>query len=450
MERFILPAKPINHIVAGKTQATAIPARPRALCNRKGRMSKRVQVAILAALCIGAATIVVALRQPSLPRSGSLLLNEVSYHPDEGGAEFLEGHNPSGDGIDLSGWCFTDGIDGCFPEGTEIAGHGFATVRADSDGYDSDDADEPALFYKGRLANEGERVELRDVSGKSVFSCEYDDNDPWPVVADGSGNSLERIGTSLPCDDPRSWMASVDPSGATPGRANSINDPSIPSISSVAVPSNPAPGDKIPLVAEAKHASEAWVEYVVGSGPPKRLQLSKGAQGDDAGESWTGTIPSLGRAELLRYRVVAESASGQQTSEPLRDDSQPFRGILFSGGEGRDLPIVRAFLPEASREDLESSPEDRERVEVTIAIDSEVFDGSTISVKGSSSLNSPKKKYEVRLPRGYRTTSPGFDYPVDGFDLQAELDSMTPIVEKPAWRRFLSSEFRLFSPNSCD
>ena len=82
----------------------------------------------------------------------------------------------------------------------------------------------------GKLSNGGERLRLRKPDGPEfepekfvpyplVEEVPYDDESPWPVLADGLGRSLERLDPSLIAADPENWMASF-PDGGTPGCHN--------------------------------------------------------------------------------------------------------------------------------------------------------------------------------------------------------------------------------------
>ncbi len=72
------------------------------------------------------------------------------------------------------------------------------------------------------LSNGGDQLVLRGRDGRTLFEVSYDDS--WyrdPVKKDG-GWSLEMIDASNYCAGASNWTASQDPSGGTPGRANSV------------------------------------------------------------------------------------------------------------------------------------------------------------------------------------------------------------------------------------
>jgi hypothetical protein len=73
--------------------------------------------------------------------------------------------------------------------------------------------------FTGALDNNGERIELQDGTGASIFSFAYRDADPWPVRADGTGGTLELIdsGNSAGHEEKHyRWRGSVE-FGGSPG-----------------------------------------------------------------------------------------------------------------------------------------------------------------------------------------------------------------------------------------
>ncbi len=185
----------------------------------------------------------------SRPRLGPVAINEVHYHPEDDGEEFIELHGPTGAAVPLHdaalgrGWRLAgplneDGTDEFeFAAGAAIPARGYALVVGI----------EPQVFrsrhplppdvpvfgpFGGALDNGGERLRLSrparidggEVSFVLIDHVRYDDLDPWPVEADGSGPSLERVLASSYGNDPLNWEASKS-AGGTPGEPNSASPP---------------------------------------------------------------------------------------------------------------------------------------------------------------------------------------------------------------------------------
>ncbi len=139
--------------------------------------------------------------------------------------EYLELFNTTAFPIDLTGWSL------CI--GTSVKT--FPQVSIDSSGYlilcKSDAVQELSAygsvcgFSSFSIANAG--TTLRLLSPDETLVSEVVFNDTWyhdAVKRDG-GWALEQIDPYNPCAGTFNWTASVDPSGGTPGRINSVNAP---------------------------------------------------------------------------------------------------------------------------------------------------------------------------------------------------------------------------------
>ncbi len=179
------------------------------------------------------------------PQIGPVVINEIMYNPASRGQneEYVELYNITGDTVNLYDannvpWKFTDGIKFSFPPGTSIPGHGFMLVVNTT----------PAYFltkypsvpggvqifgsFKGQLSNDGEKLQLNKTGDVDEFDTQhyirvdrvsYSDGshpencstiDPWPVEADGGGNSLTRLHPALYGNDPNNWQAAAPTPGS--------------------------------------------------------------------------------------------------------------------------------------------------------------------------------------------------------------------------------------------
>lgn len=173
----------------------------------------------------------------SSAKVGPVVINEIMYHPDSDGNEFVEIYNNSASGVALSDgtntWKFDGAMEYQFPPGTVLAQGGYALiVSIDPDDFRSTyGVTNPAIQvfgpFSGNLNNEGESVELYkpgepETNGYIPFilveKIEYTDIAPWPSLADGQGPALERKDAWVYGNDPTNWVAvSI---GGTPGRGN--------------------------------------------------------------------------------------------------------------------------------------------------------------------------------------------------------------------------------------
>jgi hypothetical protein len=168
------------------------------------------------------------------PKVGPIVINEIMYHPNDpnGDTEYIELYNITNADVNLydgggNPWMFTDGIDFTFPADANIPAYGYLLVVLDTTLFTSKYGSMPAGVevlgpYAGRLANEGEEVEISmpgdiDAAGERQYilidRVRFDDRLPWPSEADGQGDSLTRIDPNLYGNDPNNWQAA----SPTPG-----------------------------------------------------------------------------------------------------------------------------------------------------------------------------------------------------------------------------------------
>ena len=160
-----------------------------------------------------------------------LKISEIHYHtydndsgPDTTDAseyEFLEIKNCSNKTIHLTGAAFTEGIFYTFPDNAAIGPGGYIVLSANPKAFRERYGFQPFGKYLRGLDNSGETVVLRDALGNVVDSVTYDDKDPWPETADGTGKSLTRknLDGNADSNDPGNWDASPQKDG-TPGGEN--------------------------------------------------------------------------------------------------------------------------------------------------------------------------------------------------------------------------------------
>jgi hypothetical protein len=159
-----------------------------------------------------------------------MMITEIMYHPLSAGKEYIEIFNPTSQPVSLwdtdteTGWRIGGAVEFIFPQSAMIEPHGHAIVV----GFEPDAgniAEFEAMYgsvpchvfgpYTGFLSNGGERLALEKpqapddigdtVSWVIIDEVIYSDDDPWPIKADGYGNSLSRNRTMLCGNDPASW-----------------------------------------------------------------------------------------------------------------------------------------------------------------------------------------------------------------------------------------------------
>lgn len=166
------------------------------------------------------------------PRIGPIVINEIHYHPDTDGDEFLELKNISTNTVDFfdpanpfNTW-FLSGIAYEFPYDVHLGpGELMLLVATDPDVFRAKYSVPSQVQilgpYLGVLQGSGERLQLQrpdvpDTNGVAYITVDevrYNDKSPWPIAADGSGPSLQRRNSAAYGNDPANWEAAL----ATPG-----------------------------------------------------------------------------------------------------------------------------------------------------------------------------------------------------------------------------------------
>jgi hypothetical protein len=173
-----------------------------------------------------------------VPEAPALRITEIMYHPspptaaeiaagftDQDDFEFIELHNRGSLAVELEGVRFTDGVSFFFPAHTLAAGARVLIVSnpaAFAMRYGGD-ATVIGSYGPTRLANGGERLRLESALGETITDLSYGDSAPWPVAADGGGESLVFIDSAADTDPAlgENWRASALP-GGSPGTADTL------------------------------------------------------------------------------------------------------------------------------------------------------------------------------------------------------------------------------------
>ncbi len=152
---------------------------------------------------------------------GSVSFNELMYHPKSvAELEWLELYNPLGIDVDVSGFHLEGDVQFTFAAGTLIPSRGFLVVAANADLLAKELGKPVAVgSYAGLLPNDEGKVELWNNAGRLLDVIHYGDDDPWPVVPDGSGASLAKRRAGTQSEVAEEWTRSARV-GGSPGLAN--------------------------------------------------------------------------------------------------------------------------------------------------------------------------------------------------------------------------------------
>ena len=160
--------------------------------------------------------------------TGSVVINEIMYAPSSDGPEWIELLNALQDSVDIKNWRVGNrNIDNRYDlplESVSLAPGQLVVITKDSallrSVYSSlipeqilQVASLPTFLWN----NGGDAVVLSDQRGGLMDSLFY--STTW---GGADGLSLERIDPQSPAPDSANWSSSVDSTGATPGRPNSL------------------------------------------------------------------------------------------------------------------------------------------------------------------------------------------------------------------------------------
>ena len=166
----------------------------------------------------------------TLPASSeNLVLSQIHYHPaapsneeialgfdQRSDFEFLQISNTSQESVDLRGILFTDGITFDFQKDSslmELAAGATCVVVANPQAYSYRfGPQEPiagSFQQRTNLSNARERLIATDAGGELIWDITYDDQEPWPILADGQGYYLARLPSlDFPnSNSPEAWEA---------------------------------------------------------------------------------------------------------------------------------------------------------------------------------------------------------------------------------------------------
>ncbi len=142
----------------------------------------------------------------------NIVINEINYKSsdDFDPGDWIELYNPNEIEIDISGWVLKDSDDSneyIFPEGTKIDGYGFLVIARNSDDFTNFYPNITSFIgeFDFGLSASGDAVRLFDSDLIIHDQVYYESFDPWPVLADGNGYTLELIDPSYDNILPENW-----------------------------------------------------------------------------------------------------------------------------------------------------------------------------------------------------------------------------------------------------
>jgi hypothetical protein len=150
--------------------------------------------------------------------AAKLRIMEVMYNPPgQDDAEFIELKNTGAGPVDLSGVSLT-GVQFIFSANAKpLAPGGLAVLVRNAQVFaEKYPGVAIAGTYQEQLSNAGEKISLQDAQGREIFAVAYDDENSWPLSADGRGDSLVLVNPNADPNNPKNWRAG-NRVGGSPG-----------------------------------------------------------------------------------------------------------------------------------------------------------------------------------------------------------------------------------------
>jgi hypothetical protein len=278
----------------------------------------------------------------SPPATSSVVFSEIMYHPftdidDERRTEFIELCNHSSEAVDLGGWTIAGDVQFVMPEHTIIAPQDYLAVGWDPqrliEFYGLDHSQVCGPFTRG-LPNGSGLILLVGPDGRVADSVEYDDDFPWPSLADGKGErhgagySLEKMRLEVSSAHASNWLASKK-DAPTPGAQNSLGAGELSAlVVDLKIAPFPITSNDSPML-QARIANpltiktvvlEYWVDDPEISGESRNvISMHRGDlqnHADSGDEVWKGILPAFPGNSVVRYRIRIVLENGVETSSP--------------------------------------------------------------------------------------------------------------------------------------
>ena len=275
--------------------------------------------------------------------SSMVRFSEFVYHPslrneDDRGTEFIELTNFGREAASLEGWALAGDVFVKFGAGMVI-GSGESVVVAWSperlaQEYSQLGLEGVAGSYEGDLGNGGGEILLVRPDGSLADGVSYDDDFPWPSLADGKAAnegggdiSLRRVCWEGLGWNAANWAAERDPSpgrvegGSSAGEEGAWDRPVM--LAGVEVVPRRVTSEIEPLLTAVFAAGEgrlvrsAMVRYWVDDVEVDEGEAVMSLEMQDAGDGkWSVRMPMLPANSIVRYRVEWEETGGRRGVSP--------------------------------------------------------------------------------------------------------------------------------------
>jgi hypothetical protein len=351
-----------------------------------------------------------------LPGQGAaplMVISEIHFHPSDaqGEAEFIEFYNPGTDTVDLTGWRLSAAVDFVFraePAPTVPPG-GYLVAAVSPPDFAMAFPGVPAFGpLSGRLANDGERIRLRDPEDAVVAEVEYYDDPPWPEGTDGTGKSLELLDPLRPNGEPANWRAG----GPTPGAVNSVAGqiPALALFEEPTEPRAPSPGEAVRVsvrIFSANPVDQAKVTWQAGastfSTAAEVALRDDGLGGDEVGGDgvWSAVLPAQPNLTVVRYWFNAKAGSDTARLPDPSALTSNFAYFVYDDSVATGVPLYFLFMEPAALGALDANPGSDVLRPAVFVHQGTVWDRIGVRYRGAWARSWPKKSWKIVFNRDH-------------------------------------------------
>ena len=153
--------------------------------------------------------------------AGMVVINEIMFHPGAKQPEYFVLTNLTATPLDIANWRVTEGVHFELPGFSSNHPNATLLKRNERIILSSHDEAQTRASYRlppdvrvlgpwtGKLANEGERVTVRDKNGALVCSVKYGAGGHWPATAGAAGHAVLLSRPNAQLEDGRNWTSSA-------------------------------------------------------------------------------------------------------------------------------------------------------------------------------------------------------------------------------------------------
>ncbi len=343
----------------------------------------------------------------------SVVINEVGYHPPlaASAAEYIELHNKGGQPLNLFGWRLDKAVRFTFSS-VSIPSGGFLVISGNPSLVEGRHGITGVLGpWTGKLADSADKIELKDALGNRVDVVHYADDGRWPPSTagsgpDGHGPSIELVNPLGENNDGVAWLGSTGM--GTPGAQNSrfAADPAPVIRSTAHTPAMPRSQEAVTITARViddRTVSSVRVFSRVDGATTftQATMFDDGAHGDGpAGDGTYGaSLVKRANGTIVQFYVEATDNTAHVRKLPA---NAPATVCLYQVDDRSypfGLPLYRAILRDADREDLETRGVDSNvLLDGTFVRGKEVFYNVGLRYRGDNSRDFAVKAFRIDFP----------------------------------------------------